>query len=169
MTAVVIIVLVIAIAVPAAVLYISRKRRQTYSSIYYVNNYGRESVKAQYHPVNNLTDEELEWLLRFYDNEIKTRYHKVAGGMLVENVSDFQVQIERDLKHRQLSDEQIDELTLKLFKSMERIERYDRDRYRKMDSCAVLSVGSVLMRAGHRRSLRRLRKSRRAIGHSPMI
>jgi hypothetical protein len=53
--------------------------------------------------------------------------------MLVENASDFQVQIERDLKHRQLSDEQIDELTLKLFKSMERIERYDRDRYRKMD------------------------------------
>ena len=133
MTAVVIIVLVIAIAVPAAVLYISRKRRQTYSSIYYVNNYGRGSVKAQYHPVNNLTDEELEWLLRFYDNEIKTQYHKVAGGMLVENASDFQVQIERDLKHRQLSDEQIDELTLKLFKSMERIERYDRDRYRKMD------------------------------------
>lgn len=53
--------------------------------------------------------------------------------MLVENASEFQLQIERDLKNRRLSNEQIDELTLKLLASMKRIERYDRDRYRKMD------------------------------------
>ncbi len=133
MTAVVIIVLVIVIAVLAAVLYISRKRRQAYSSIYYVNNYGQGSEKAQYHLINDLTDEDLEWLIRYYDNEIKTRYHKVAGGMLVENASEFQLRLERDLKNRRLNDVQIDELTMKLFESMKRIERYDRDRYRKMD------------------------------------
>lgn len=53
--------------------------------------------------------------------------------MLVENASEFQLRLERDLKNRRLSDVQIDELTSKLFESMKRIERYDRDRYRKMD------------------------------------
>ena len=76
--------------------------------------------------------EELDWLMRFYDNEIKTRYYKTAGGMLVENSSQFQIQVERDLKNRRLSDEQIDELTMKLLGSMERIERYDQERYQKM-------------------------------------
>lgn len=123
---------VIVIAAIAGILYSSWKRQQAYSSIYYVNNYGRSSRSVRYHPVNNLTDEELNWLMRFYDNEIKTRYYKTAGGMLVENSSQFQIQVERDLKNRRLSDEQIDELTMKLLRSMERIERYDPERYQKM-------------------------------------
>lgn len=128
-----IVVMILVIVIAAVGWYFLRKRKHDYSSIYYVSNYGRGSRRIQYHTVNNLTDEELEWILRFYDNEIKTRYHKVAGGMLVENASGFQLQIERDLKNRRLSNEQIDELTLKLLASMKRIERYDRDRYRKMD------------------------------------
>ena len=54
--------------------------------------------------------------------------------MLVEKSSDFKIQTERDLKNRRLSDEQIDELTLRLLAGMKRIERYDQDRYRKMES-----------------------------------
>jgi len=134
MKAVVIIVSAIVIAALAGAVYVSRKRYQAYSSISYVSSYGRSSLKTQYHPVSNLTDEELEWLFRFYDNEIKTRYHRTAGGMLVERPSDFRIQTERDLKNRQLSDEQIDELTSLLLEGMQRIERYDQDRYRKMES-----------------------------------
>ncbi len=132
MKTVLIVVGVIVIAAIAGILYSSWKRQQAYSSIYHVNNYGRSSRMVRYHPVNNLTDEELDWLFWFYDNEIKTRYHKVAGGMLVERSSQFQTQIERDLKNRRLTDEQIDELTLKLFNSMREIERYDQKRYQKM-------------------------------------
>jgi len=134
MAAAVIIAAVILIAALAGILYARRKRRQAYASIYYVNNYGRRQKETLCHPVSNLTDEELEWLLRFYDGEIKTRYHRTAGGMLVEKSSDFQIQTERDLKNRRLSDEQIDELTLRLLAGMKRIERYDQDRYRKMES-----------------------------------
>jgi hypothetical protein len=123
---------IIVMAVIAGMLYFFWKKRQAYSSIYYVNNYGRSSRPVRYHPVSNLTDEELGWLMRVYDNEIKTRYHKTAGGMLVENASQFQIQVERDLKNRRLSDEQINELTMKLLGSMERIERYDPERYQKM-------------------------------------
>ncbi len=133
MKTVLIIVGIIVIATIAGILYYSRKKRQeAYSSIYDVTNYGRSSRAVRYHPVNNLTDEELDWLMRFYDNEIKTRYYKTAGGMLVENSSQFQIQVEQDLKNRRLSDEQIDELTMKLLGSMEKIERYDPERYRKM-------------------------------------
>jgi len=123
---------IIVIAVIAGMLYSAWKKRQAYSSISYVNHYGRSSTAVRYHPVNNLTDEELDWLMRFYDNEIKTRYHKTAGGMLVEKSSQFQIQVERDLSNRRLSDEQIDELTMKLLGSMKRIERYDPERYQKM-------------------------------------
>ena len=132
MKTVLVIVGIIVLAAIAGILYSSWKRQQAYSSIYHVNNYGRSSRSVRYHPVNNLTDEELDWLMRFYDNEIKTRYHKTAGGMLVEKSSQFQIQVERDLENRQLSDEQIDELTMKLLGSMKRIERYDQERYRKM-------------------------------------
>ena len=132
MKTVLVIVGIIVIAAIAGILYTTWKKRQAYSAIYYVNNYGRSSREVRYHPVNNLTDEELDWLMRFYDNEIKTRYHKTAGGMLVEKSSQFQIQVERDLENRQLSDEQIDELTMKLLGSMKRIERYDQERYRKM-------------------------------------
>ena len=132
MKTVLVIVGIIVLAAIAGILYSSGKRQQAYSSIYHVNNYGRSSRSVRYHPVNNLTDEELDWLMRFYDNEIKTRYYKTAGGMLVEKSSQFQIQVERDLENRQLSDEQIDELTMKLLGSMKRIERYDPERYRKM-------------------------------------
>ena len=117
----------------AAGFFLYRRSMKAAASIYYVNHYGQKPQSGRTHPVSNLSDEELEWLLRFYDNEIKTRYHKVAGGMLVESGSSFQIQIERDLKNRRLSDEQIDELTRKLFEMMGRIERYDQERYRKMD------------------------------------
>ena len=135
MNAVVVIAAVIVIAIAGGILfwYFRRKKYEAYSSIYYVNHYGRKSQSDRYHLLKTISDEDLEWLFRFYNNEIRTRTHKTAGGMLVERPSPFQLQIERDLKNRRLSDEQIDELTLKLYKGMERIRRYDPERTRKMD------------------------------------
>ena len=135
MNAVVVIAAVIVIAIAGGILfwYFRRKKYEAYSSIYYVNNYGRKSQSDRYHPLKTISDEDLEWLFRFYDNEISTRTYRTAGGMLVERPSPFQLQIESDLKNRRLSDEQIDELTQKLYKGMERIRRYDPERTRKME------------------------------------
>ena len=132
MKLIIVIATVIVIAAAAGILFASWKKRQAYASIYDVKNYGRGSRTVPYHPLRNLSDNELEWLMRFYDNEIRTRYHKTAGGMLVERPSPAQLQVERDLKDRRLSDDEIDELTLKLFDSMKRIERYDPERAQKM-------------------------------------
>ena len=133
MISVLVIIAVIAAVLIAGIVYAARRRKEAYDAIYYVNNYGRSAKTVQYHPINNMTNEELDWLFRLYDEQIKTRYHKVAGGMLVERSSEFQLQVERDLKNRRLHDEQIDELTAALQGVMDRIRRYDSERCAKME------------------------------------
>ena len=108
------------------------KRRGDALANYYVNNYGQGNLKTRYHHVD-LSDEDLEWLIWYYNDEVKTRYHKVAGGTLVERGSQFQLQILRDLRNRQLTDEQIDEIDMKLFLTMRSIQRYSQERYQQMD------------------------------------
>ena len=110
----------------------SLKRRGDALANYYVNNYGQGMRQTRYHHID-LSDEDLEWLIWYYNDEVKTRYHKVAGGTLVERGSPFQIQILKDLRNRQLTDEQIDEIDMKLYQTMKLIQRYGPERYRQMD------------------------------------
>ena len=86
---------------------------------------------ASYHSLDSLSDEELDWLIHFYNDRIKTREYRVPGGTLVERPSEFQHQVERDLENRQLADVQIDDIDSKLWDLMNLIKPYLSDPYQK--------------------------------------
>ena len=96
-------------------------------------NLNRKPGENRYHLLSNLSNEELEWLKKFYDDEIGTKYHKVAGGMLVERPSEFQLQIESALDNRMLSDAQIDEINDKIWKKMQWMQRSAPQTYQQLD------------------------------------
>ena len=111
-----------------------KKMISDWEAMQYMANLNRRPGDSRYHLVTTLTDEELGWLMKYYDDQIKTRYHKVAGGMLVERSSEFELQVERDLEKKLLSDAQIDDINSRLFQSMQRLERYNPELYKKMES-----------------------------------